>query len=119
MSYSAFVQFLQDCKLSLDWPDFRMAFALGKAGDDHQMRVPKEALRKDGHHPVSGFQVQGCPVKFRDAKFWRCLSSKSDFIVSEHLPIFSQWITKTTLGSLGSCKVKWMRVSWDPNFDPT
>lgn len=31
MSYSAFVQFVQDCKItSLDWQDFRMAFALGK-----------------------------------------------------------------------------------------
>lgn len=31
MSYSAFVQFLEDCKLpTLEWPDFRMAFALGK-----------------------------------------------------------------------------------------
>lgn len=31
MSYSAFVQFLEDCKVpTLEWPDFRMAFALGK-----------------------------------------------------------------------------------------
>lgn len=39
MSYSAFVQFVQDCKItSLDWQDFRMAFALGK--DTMSISVP-------------------------------------------------------------------------------
>ncbi len=44
MSYSAFVQFVQDCKItSLDWQDFRMAFALGK--DAMPISVPIRRFR--------------------------------------------------------------------------
>lgn len=44
MSYSAFVQFVQDCKItSLDWQDFRMAFALGK--DTLSISVPIRRFR--------------------------------------------------------------------------